>query len=147
MKSQSIIEKGKRFEKRIAKIIQDEGFGTARRENGSGSGKRKGDIAANIPFMQEVKNWKKIKILEWIRQAKSQAEKGNYDSDKWGVVFRDPNSPEENPNIYITLDLYQFLILLKKDSEPRIKEPDREMRWKLQRLIDSAKAVLKDLNE
>jgi len=145
MKPKSRIEKGKRFEKLLAKEIEAEGLGLARREGGSGSGKKKGDIAANLPFLIEAKNQRTIKVQEWIRQAKSQAEIGNYDSQKWALVFRDPSSPEANPEIYAVIDFWQFLKLMKKDSEPRIKEPDRQMRWKLKRLIDSAKAVLKEL--
>ena len=145
MESKLIKEKGESFEKLIAAEIKAEGLGFAKREAGSGSGKKKGDIAANLPFLIEAKNQKIIKIQEWIRQAKEQARIGNYDPDKWAMVFKDPGSPEANPEIYAVIDFWQFLILLKKDSEPRIKEPDREMKWKVQRLIDSAKAVLKEL--
>ena len=147
MKLSNRAKKGRRFENYIASEIEAEGFGKTRRESGSGSGQRKGDIAANLPFLLEAKNWDKIKILEWIRQAKEQAQKGNYDSDKWGLVFKDPNSPEERPEVYVTLDFYQFLKLLKKNEEPRIKEPDRELRWKLQRLIDAAKSALKEIEK
>jgi len=145
MLSKSRIEKGKRFEKMIAKDIEAEGLGMARREVGSGSGKKKGDIASNLPFLIEAKNQKTIKMQEWIRQAKEQARIGNYDPQKWALVIRDPATPEDNPEIYATIDFYQFLKLLKKDSEPRIKEPDREIKWKIQRLVESAKAVLREL--
>ena len=60
MLSKSRIEKGKRFEKMIAKDIEAEGLGMARREVGSGSGKKKGDIASNLPFLIEAKNQKTI---------------------------------------------------------------------------------------
>jgi len=134
VKPKSRIEKGKRFEKLIAKEIEAEGLGLARREDGSGSGKKKGDIAANLPFLIEAKNQKTIKIQEWIRQAKSQAEMGNWSADKWALVFRDPRSPEANPKIYAVIDFWEFLKLLKKDSEPRIKEPDRDLKYKLEHL-------------
>lgn len=145
MKPKSRIEKGKRFEKLIAKEIEAEGLGLARREDGSGSGKKKGDIAANLPFLIEAKNQKTIKIQEWIRQAKSQAEMGNWSPDKWMLVFRDPSSPEVNPKIYAVLDFWETLKLLKKNQEPRIKKPDREMAWKLKRFVVYGKALLKEL--
>jgi hypothetical protein len=146
MLSKSIIEKGKRFEKMIAKDIEAEGLGMARRETGSGSGLKKGDIASNLPFMIEAKNQKTICIQKWIRQAKEQARIGNYNPNKWALVFKDPATPEANPEVYAVIDFYEFLKLLKKDKEPIIKEQDREIKWKLQRLIESAKAVIKDLD-
>ena len=145
MKPKSKIEKGKRFEKLIAKEIEYAGLGLARREVGSGSGKKKGDIAANLDFLIEAKNQKTIKIQEWVRQAKQQAKIGNYDPQKWALVFRDPGSPEVNPEIYVTIDFYKWLELLKKESEPRIKEPDRNLKWDLKRLIADAKKVIKQI--
>ena len=145
MLSKSAIEKGKRFEKMIARDIEAEGLGMARREVGSGSGNKKGDIASNLPFMIEAKNQKTIKVQEWVRQSKEQARIGNYDPQKWALVFRDPATPETNPEVYAIIDFYQFLKLLKKDQEPRIKKQDKEIKWKIQRLVESAKAVLREL--
>ncbi len=147
MKPKSIIEKGERFEKLIAREIEAEGLGLARRESGSGSGKKKGDIAANLPFLLECKNWDvRIKIiLNWIDQAKKQAEIGNWSRDKWALIFKDPRSSEANPEIYGVIDFWQLLKLFKKDSVARIKEPDREMKWKLQKLINSALAASKEV--
>lgn len=148
MKAQSIIEKGKRFEKMIAREIEAEGLGMARREVGSGSGKKKGDIAANLPFLLECKHQPSVKIqaiLNWIDQAKEQAKKGNWSPDKWALIFQDPRSTEVNPEIYGVIDFWQILKLFKKDSEPRIKEPDKELKWKIQRAVDSLRAVLKVL--
>jgi len=145
MKPISKIRKGHRFESQIAQAIMDAGFGLARREAGSGSGLRKGDIASNLPFLIEAKNQKTIKIQEWIRQAKSQAKIGNYDSDKWALVFKNPESPDANPEMFVTIDFYQFLDLLKRYTEPKIKKPDREMKWHLERLKDSVNQVIRDL--
>jgi hypothetical protein len=114
MKPKSAIEKGKKFEKQVAEAIQIAGLGLARREIGSGSGKRKGDIAANLPFLLEAKNQKILKIQEWIRQSREQAQIGNYDRDKWGLVFKNPESPDANPEMFIVIDFFQFLELLKK---------------------------------
>lgn len=145
MKPESAIKKGKRFEKMIAREIEDMGLGIAREERGSGSGKYKGDIAANLPFLLECKNQKKLAWWDAIDQAKRQAKQGNWDQDKWALVIRDQRSPESSPIIYTVMDFWQFLELLKKNSEPLVKAPDRELKWKILRLIADAKAVLRDL--
>lgn len=147
MKPKSAIEKGKRFEKLIAHEIELSGLGMARREVGSGSGLKKGDIAASIPFLIEAKNHnvRMKKILDWIDQSKDQAEKGNASSEKWALVFKDPRSPEARPEIYAVIDFWQFLSLLRKDREPKIKEPDREMRYHLESLKVAVNRVIKDL--
>ncbi|HDY68415.1 MAG TPA: hypothetical protein ENH85_11565 [Candidatus Scalindua sp.] len=144
MKAKSSIEKGKRLENFICKEIEEMGLGQARREIGSGSGKKKGDIFANLPFLIEAKHWDKYDMNRWIDQAKHQAEQGNWDRDKWALVFNDFRKGEFQ-DVYAVIDFWEFLKLLKKDKEPLIKEPDREFKWKLQRLIDSAKAVLKEV--
>lgn len=144
MKSRSIIQKGKRFENFVNKQIERAGLGKATRTPGSGSGKIKGDSFNNLEFMIEAKNQKKIDIKRWITQAKQQASIGNYDSNKWALVFRDPDYPEFE-RVNVVIDFWEWLELLKKNDEPRIKEPDREMKWKLQRMIDSARAVIREL--
>jgi len=145
MKPKSKIEKGKRFEKMINQEIEAEGLGRAIRTPGSGSGKLKGDSFNSLDFLIEAKNQKTIHLLDWVDQAKEQARIGNWSPEKWALIIRDPRSPETNPEIYAIIDLWQWLKLLKKNSEPRIKEPDRDMKYKIQRLIQSAKAVLKEL--
>ena len=145
MKPENKRKKGARFERFIAKEIEAEGLGKAGREANSGAGFRKGDIACSLDFLIECKNQKTIKILDWIGQAKKQAEMGNYSSEKWMLVFRDPQTPETNPNIYAIVDFWEMLKLLKKNQEPRIKEPDREMAWKLKRLVEYGKSLLKEL--
>jgi len=145
MRPKSKIQKGRRFENLINKEIEAGGLGRATRTPGSGSGKLKGDSFNNLDFLIEAKNQKTIKIQEWVRQAKQQAKIGNYDPQKWALVFRDPGSPEVNPEIYVTIDFYKWLELLKKESEPRIKEPDRNLKWDLKRLIADAKKVIKQI--
>jgi Holliday junction resolvase len=148
MKPKSIIEKGKRFEKFIANEIEEIGLGSARREQGSGSGKKKGDIFANIPFLIEAKNQPTApikRILAWIDQAQKQANIGNWAHEKWCLIFRDPRTPEDNPECYAVIDMWEFLKLLKKDSEPLIKLPDRNLRWKLERLKTDCQEVIKDI--
>ena len=145
MKPKSKIEKGKRFEKFINKEIEAEGLGRAIRVPGSGSGKIKGDSFNALEFLIEAKNQKTIHLLDWVNQAKEQARLGNYSPEKWALILKDPRSPETNPDCYTIIDMWEFLKLLKKSGEPLIKESDRDMRYKIQRLVQSAKAVLKEL--
>jgi len=145
MKPKSKIEKGKRFEKFVNKEIEAEGLGKAIRVPGSGSGKIKGDSFNSLDFLIEAKNQKTIHFLDWVDQAKDQSKLGNYSPDKWALILKDPRSIEDNPKIYATIDFWEFLHLLKKDKEPLVKEPDRDMKYKLQRLIQSAKEVLKTI--
>ncbi len=145
MKPKTAHNKGKQFESWCAAQIEEMGLGAARREIGSGSGKKKGDIFANIPFLLECKNHKRLQIWDSINQAKEQARIGNSDPDKWALIIREPRSTTENPNAYAVIDYHEFLKLLKKDSEPLIKEPDRNMRWKLERLKQVIQEVIKEL--
>ena len=146
MKPKSAQNKGKRFEIWIAEQIEEAGLGRASRTPGSGSGNRhKGDILANIPFLIEAKNHRSLKWHPAIDQAKSQAEIGNWDSKKWLLVVKDFRSPENNPEAYAVLDFRELLKLFKKDAEPLIKEPDRNLKYKLARLKQSAQEVMKEL--
>ena len=145
MKPRSAQAKGKRFEKYIAEQIEEAGFGKARREIGSGSGKFKGDIFSSIPWLFECKDHKKLDIWGSIRQAQREAEQGNSNPDKWALLIREPRSPTENPNVYAVIDFWQFLNLLKSSAEPKVKEPDKEMKWDLLQLKTIANKVLKRL--
>ena len=141
----SKIQKGKFLEKIVAQAIEIAGLGMACREVGSGSGKRKGDIFSSLPFLIEVKNEESPHFLQNIKQAKHQAEIGNWNRNKWILVQRNPESPQNNPELFAVMDFFEVLELLKKNSEPRIKTPDKELKWKIQRLVDAGKSVLKEL--
>jgi len=147
MEPLSNINKGKRLEKFICQAIEQAGLGSARREAGSGSGLKKGDIFSGLPFLIEAKNVPTASIesfLKWIDQSKSQAEKGNWAREKWALVFRDPRTPEFQ-DLYAVVDFWQFLTLLKTAREPLIKEPDQEIKWHLTNLKNAINRVIKDL--
>ena len=144
MKPEQARKKGQRVERFIAKEITAAGLGKAGREANSGGGHRKGDIACNLPFLLEAKNEATTKLLPNIDQAKRQSEVGNFNREKWALITRDPRYPEFD-KVYATIDFWEFLELLKRYSEPRVKAPDRQMKWKIERLITSAKELLKEL--
>jgi hypothetical protein len=145
MKSKSIIEKGKRLEKFLCQEIEAMGLGVSVRTPGSGNGLHKGDIFNNLKFLFECKNEKQVNILKNIDQAKNQAEKGNKWPEKWALISRDPRYPEFE-KVYATIDLWQFLELLKRNEEPMIKEPDRQTSWHIKSAISALKLLEKDFN-
>jgi hypothetical protein len=146
MLSKSIQQKGKRAEKEVANRIERAGLGKARREAGSGNGKNKADIFANIPFLIEVKNQKTIKFQEWIKQAKEQARIGNSDPNKWCLAIIDPSGVQspERMEIYATIEFDEFLGLLKRSANPRVKEPDKEMARLMERAREFCRRLEKD---
>ena len=144
MKAVSAKNKGKRLENYIAQEIEAEGLGEACREIGSGSGKRKGDINCNLPFLIEAKHQKSIAWWSSIDQAKRQAEQGNYNSEKWALIVNDPRT-KEFQNVYVVMDMWEWFKLLKKDSEPRIKAPDKALKWSLETLKTAINQVLKNI--
>lgn len=146
MKPKSRIQKGKNGEKIVCERIERAGLGRARREIGSGSGKNKGEIFANIPFLIEHKNQKTIHFLDWVKQAKKQAEIGNSDTNKWCLTIQDPETPQLNPEIYAVIELDEFLNLLKRNQEPKLKEPDRNLKWKLEKLRQCCRDVENEIN-
>jgi len=144
MKIKSSKEKGKRFEKFICHQIEEMGLGKSTRTPGSGSGKLKADIFSNLDFSLECKNEVQTNFLPNIDQTKKEAEQGNWSKEKWALITRDPRFPEFQ-EVYATIDLWQFLELLKKGSEPLIKEPDKDLKWKLQSLKQICQSIIKRL--
>lgn len=148
MTGKSAKNKGYRYEKHIAESIRESGLDSkASREIGSGSGNAKGDIRSTIPFLIEAKNQRKISVLAWIDQAKEQAQKGWAWKDRWCLVFRDPRVPETASADYVVIDFQEFLEMLKRWSEPKLKEPDRNLKYKLEMLRKTAHEVIKELEE
>lgn len=145
MKPKSVKQIGRKFETWGNEMIVEMGLGKAIRTPGSGSGKIKGDSFSNLDFMIEFKSERRPNWKGNIEQARRQAGQGNYDSDKWIMVQRDPESPQVNPQAFAIIDYIQLLKLLKKNSEPLIKEPDRSLRWDLENLKNSINRVIKKI--
>jgi len=146
MKPKTAQAKGKAFERYIAKELTANGFGKAHREVMSGGGFRKGDIyCPSFPFMIEAKNQATVKINEWVDQSKREAQIGFHNRDKWVLMFKDTRTTNINPTIYAVTDFYQFLQLCKKDSEPLIKQPDRDLKFKLEDLKRRSNNIIKKL--
>lgn len=120
MKPSSSKNKGRRFENYIASQMEKMGLGRVTRTPGSGSGQDTGDILNNHGFSLECKNRKKSTMQWWksIDQTKKAAERGKQHSDNWGLIVRDPRTPEGNPKTYVVLDFWRFLKFLK-NGEPQ----------------------------
>lgn len=144
MKPKAIRDKGKRAEQEVCRRIELVGLGGSCRTPGSGSGKKKGDVFNNLLFMIEVKNEKQTNFLPNIDQAKRQAEMGNFDPNKWCLVTVDPRGVQypERMTMYATVELDELLVLLKRSAEPKIKEPDRELKY----LLESIKEAIRRLD-
>jgi Holliday junction resolvase len=147
MQPRSAQNKGKRAEKEVCRRIERAGLGAARREAGSGNGIKKGDVFANLPFLLEVKNQKTVHLQDWIKQSKEQSRIGNSDPNKWGLIIVSPDGIQdpERMDMTITVELDEFLELLKRNQEPKIKIPDRNLAYKLNKLRQISKEVLNEL--
>lgn len=147
MKPNSVREKGKRAERTVCERIERIGLGKSCRTPGSGSGNKKGDIFNNLPFLLEVKNHKVIHIQDWVKQAKEQARIGNSDPNKWGLIIVNPDGVQdsERMDLWFVCELDEALELMKRNQEPKVKEPDRNLKYKLERLRQCCRDVENEL--
>ena len=145
MNGKSSTAKGKRFENWICGELDAAGLGPARREIGSGNGKRKGDIA--WPGLRAIEAKNESKIPAWLLTRIEHAKRQDIGHYGYVLVIRDPRASEANFGAFAVLDFGDYIELEKKAKEPALVAPTREMKYELQRLIQSAKAVLKNLEK
>ena len=110
---------------------------------GSGQGTHdKGDV--RLPGFKatlEFKNVQQVSIEKWIHEIEKDA---SMQGDKYGiVVWRCPESPENNPHFHSAIDFWTLMELLKQSQEDKVVEPSRELRWALENIKQSANRVLK----
>ena len=126
MKTKSKKEKGSRFERFIASEISDCGLDSnAKRQPMSGAGFLKGDIHTSIPWTLEAKHQKRPIWFNGIDQAKREARQGNANPDNWVLIVNDPRAKPEFSEVYVAIDFWKFLELLKANQAPKSKEPPR----------------------
>lgn len=110
--------------------------------NASGQGLEKGDYyLPNLNLVIEGKNWATLSIQSWMNQAIRQGLGVN----KSIVIFKNPKSTEEEKDFWVVVDFYDLKEWLKIGRQPLIEKPDREFRWKLEKLKQAINEVLKDL--
>ena len=111
---------------------------------GSGVGKEKGDQRVpRFDLIIEWKNQKTLSIGKDILQAQSQGLGYN----NYALAFRHPKSPEDRPEVYFVIHADYFKELIQRSAEPKIKEPDRNICYKLKSLIKYAKEVIKEVEQ
>lgn len=146
MKPTSAIQKGKRFENWVAHQSELIVGGEARREVGSGSGKRKGDIAWPIEFTPECKN--ETGVPQWLMERIEQAERQALGAQPWVLIIRDPRKGEGNMRAFAVCDLGEWFELVKKAKEPKtFRTENKNLQYKLRRLSQDAKEVLREIEE
>ena len=135
-------QKGRAFVLKIVKRLKDELDSSTYEVNGSGAGLDKGDIRVPlVDLVIEAKDWKKVSMAKWT----GQSEKEGLQHSKTAVMWKHPESLSGNPEIRVDISLEYFIDILKRYSEPKIKEPDREMKWHLINLKNAINQVIKDL--
>lgn len=142
MKAKSAQAKGKRFEKMVAELVVSMGFGKAQRQAGSGNGMNKGDISWSIPRVPELKNQPSkfpVCLLEWIEQA----EKQDLAKEGWVLILRDPRVPEVKLKGFAVIDMHDYLEFEMAKKAPKSKEPDKDLKYRLERLRKLAHDCMK----
>lgn len=135
-------QKGRSFVKKIIEILRNELDSGTYEVVGSGSGLDKGDIRIpSIDLVIEAKDQKKPQVAGWTRQS----EKEGLGYSKTALMWKHPDSPSSNPDIRVDISIDLFIELAKRYQEPLIKEPDREMRYSLERLKQTINSVLKKI--
>ena len=129
-------QKGRKLVKEIVRRLKEEDL-SCYEVVGSGAGLLKGDIRVeSLDLVIEAKKHKQLSMLNWVKQS----EKEGLGYNKTALAWQIPNTPD----IRIDISFEYFCELLKRAQEPKIKEPDREMRYKIQRAVESLKALLKE---
>ena len=111
----------------------------AYRQKGSGNGLNKGDIWNDLNISFEAKNQKTSKIKEWMKQS----EADSLGTTNPVVVWHPPQVPLEDSLVIIKWPYFEDL--LAKSKSPEMKEPDRQVAWKIKNTIVALKALLKEL--
>lgn len=140
MKNKSAKAKGKVLEDFVAQKIRESGLdNNAKRQIGSGSGKFKGDISTSINWCIECKN---TRSFMWDKTSKQVAREAMGTQNE--VIVWHPYGRPLDDSIAI-LNINDFIELLKRNQEPKIKEPDKEMKWNLIKLKSAINNILKQL--
>lgn len=141
MNPKSAIQKGKDLENYVADLLVKSGIDRhASRQIGSGSGKKKGDIATSIPWTIECKN---TKTFNW-KSASEQVKREAMGYQKEAIVWHPPNRPMDQS--IVILNINDFITLLEGSKMPTIERNDRQYRYKLERAISCLKDLIKEFD-
>ncbi len=105
---------------------------------GSGSGLEKGDIRVPaLDLVIEAKKQARTSMADWAKQSEKEGLGYNKTALAWQIA--------KTPHIRIDISLGYFANLLMRAEEPKIKEPDREMKWLLEKLKVVLNEVIKKI--
>lgn len=144
MKPRSSKQKGSRFEGHLLKVFRETLDANAHLQPSSGSGYDKNDI--RLPGLNvevEAKNAKTFNVQADWEQAKAQRTPGNMAV----LAVRHPRRSEFLETV-VVIDLDDFIGLLQDRSGIREVSftASKGVKWKVQRLVESAKSVLKEFD-
>lgn len=132
------VQKGKALENFIADELRAKGIDhRARRQIGSGNGKRKGDIDNDIGLCIEAKNQQNANIGPTMRQVRREA----MGTQQPVIVWHVPDTPFANSMVIIDWDYFIDLLLAKKNNASTGEILDRY------RLRDKLKTALLHLKK
>ena len=146
-------QKGKDLENHVADLIRAKGIDPkAVRDGASGAGNReKGDITTSMMILNqnagiECKNHKSLAIPEWWRQTKKLEALGREPV----LVFKIDGELWEDTKCVIYLEtLLDLVVAVSGVREVKVKEISddgaRDIRYKAQRAVQSAKELIKEL--
>jgi len=141
MKPRSASAKGKELEKHVQHRLRVTGLDTgAYRTPGSGSGYDKGDVGNSLNLAIECKNTKAFHAAAFWKQARREAV-GDYARPV--LVWHPPQTPLDDSLVMIEWSHFEELLL--KSKQPRTENPDRDFRYKLERLKQLCGDLIKRL--
>ena len=131
--------KGNAGERNWAQFLREQNLDrNARRNVSSGSTYYKSDVHNSINYNFEVKVGKHFSLPKALKQTQRDAEMAH---SKPAIPFHLDGMRDDS--WWIVIDAYEWAELIKRNKEPISKAPDREMKWKIQRLVEAAKQVMK----
>ena len=133
--------KGRELENHIVKLIREKGLDRrASRNPGSGSGLQKGDVFNDLGWTIECKNTR----TNPGKAAFDQVRRESMGYTKEVVIWHKPNTSLDDSIALI--NIHDFLDLMKQAKEPKsIKEPSRTLKYKLEKLKQIIKEIIKEL--
>ena len=129
-------KKGNKFENQVANWFRDNGIKMWRDSASGGGTREKADCGNNLNLHLECKAVKKINLKEVWQKAKFECEKTHNNP---AICIHFDQMPEEEFIVAINNDYFLELLTGGK----AIPEMDPKNKWKVQRLVEAAKEVLK----
>lgn len=140
MNPRSAIQKGKELEDFVVSRLRATGLDNrAYRQKGSGNGLHKGDVWNDLNLCFEAKNTAKPNLGPTLRQVRRES----LGTQEPVVVWHMPHTPLEDSQVIISWQYFEALLV--KSKQPASLAPDRDLRWKLERLKQAANAVISEI--